>query len=211
MAETTMPATEVQESSYDERLSYECAFHVLPTVAEGEVAGVFDNIKALITKTGEIFDEESPERLDLAYPIVMSIDGKNRKFTSAYFGWVRFKADASEVAELMEELDAMPEVLRRLIIKLTAEEEAHPFKFHENRKKSEKMVEVVDEESTLEEVQTEEEESAEVSDEELDESLEKITGDEVNGEAGEGPLGDDEETDSDKEVSPEDTKDEEKA
>ena len=97
-----MPAAEAAAAtagSDDERGSYELAFHVLPTVAEGEVASVFETLKGIITKDGgEIFDEEAPERFDLAYEIVQNIEGKNRKFSSAYFGWVRFKADAAKIA-----------------------------------------------------------------------------------------------------------------
>lgn len=78
----------------------------------------------------------------------------------------------------MEELSANTSILRHLLIKLTREEEVHPFRFHENRK-SVKMVEVVNEEELLSEVQTETEENVEVSEKELDESLEKITHDEV--------------------------------
>lgn len=178
MTETTMPASEAT-SNFDERNSYEFAFHVLPTVAEGEVAGVFETIKAHIAKIAEITNEEAPERIDLAYPIVKSIEGKNRKFTSAYFGWVRFKLEADKLAELTEELGSVHTILRHLLIKLTALEEAHPFRFHENRK-SVKMVEVVNEDGeVLDEVQTEVEENVEVSDEALDESLEKITKDDV--------------------------------
>lgn len=170
MTETKMPATEANE----ERNSYEFAFHVLPTVAEGEVAGVFDTIKAHITKVGEIFDEEAPERLDLEYPIVKQFDGKNRKFTSAYFGWVRFRLNASEVDALVEELSVVPNLLRHLLIKLTALEESKPFRIHEYRK-SVKMVATVYEDATLSEAPTEVEESVEVSKDALDESLEKIT------------------------------------
>lgn len=169
-----MPVAEATTDNFDERNSYEFAFHVLPTVAEGEVPNVFEKIKAHITNVGEIIGEENPERIDLVYPIVKPMEGKNRKFTSAYFGWVRFKLEGEKLGTLMEELSITPELLRHLLIKLTREEEAHPFRFHENRK-SVKMVEVVNEEETLAEVQTEDEAHVEVSDEALDESLEKIT------------------------------------
>jgi len=176
MSETKMPAAEATESNFDERNSYEFAFHVLPTVAEGEVATVFEEIKAHIAKNAEIIGEEAPERVDLVYPIVKSMEGKNRKFTSAYFGWVRFKLDADKIGECMEELSAMQSLLRHLLIKLTAHEEAHPFRFHENRK-SVKMVQVLGEDAApLDESHVEIEEAAEVSEEALAESLEKITG-----------------------------------
>lgn len=177
MTETTMPAVEANDGVFDERNSYEFAFHVLPTIAEGEVVDVFESIKAHIAKEGEIIDEEQPERTDLVYPIVKSMEGKNRKFTSAYFGWVRFKLEGEKLAGLTDELLLTPMLLRHLLVKLTALDEAHPFRFHENRK-SVKIVERVHEDTELlNEVLTEAEEDAEVSEEALDESLEKITHD----------------------------------
>lgn len=171
-----MPAAEAEGVARDERSSYEFAFHVLPTVAEGEVPAVVEKIKAHITKAGgDIFGEESPERIDLVYPVVKQIEGKNRKFTSSYFGWIRFRLEGSLLESMREELDAESSVLRSLMIKLTKIEEAHPFRFHEQRK-SLKMVETIDEDAELlKTVKTETEEVVEVSEVALDESLEKIT------------------------------------
>jgi ribosomal protein S6 len=133
MSETQMPAAEATLENGREVQTYEFAFHVLPTVAEGEVPGVFDSLKAHITKAGgEIFDEEMPQRFDLAFEIVKYLEGKNRKFTSAYFGWVRFRLTADALAHMTEELDAEKSLLRYLLIKLTKVEEAHPFRFHES-------------------------------------------------------------------------------
>lgn len=165
-----MPAAEAVE-----RNSYELAFHVLPTVAEGEVSGVFDSIKSLITTNGgELFDEEAPERLDLAYDIVKHIEGKNRKFSSAYFGWVRFKTEAEAIAVITEELDTDTHILRHLLIKLTKVEEANPFRFHEAMA-AEKTVRTVDEapakKEDIEETEDGVEETEDTS--ELDEALEK--------------------------------------
>ena len=102
MSETTMPAVEASEALLEnERGGYELAFHILPTVAEGEVQSIFDSVKSLITKQGgEIFDEETPQRFELAYEIVRHLEGKNRKFTSAYFGWIRFKTESKHVVPL---------------------------------------------------------------------------------------------------------------
>jgi ribosomal protein S6 len=131
MSETTMPAAEATTTEFDERTSYELAFHVLPTVAEGEVARVFEEIKAHISKTGaEIISSETPERFELAYDIVKSIEGRQRKFKSAYFGWVRFKVMSDEIEHLTEAIDSRVDILRHLLIKLTKTEEAMPFFFH---------------------------------------------------------------------------------
>lgn len=129
-----MPAAEAVDGTEErELLSYELAFHVLPTVAEGEVVAVFDKIKALITKEGgEVTKEEAPARFDLAYEIVKYLEGRNRKFSSAYFGWVRFTISPEKVAELTTEVEAMKELLRSILIRLTKVEEENPFEFHDS-------------------------------------------------------------------------------
>jgi ribosomal protein S6 len=133
MSETNMPAAEASVANEKEVISYEYAFHVLPTVAEGEVPSVVDKIKAHITKAGgEIFDEEVAQRFDLAYEISKYLEGRNRKFSSAYFGWVRFRIEASSLEALTAELETQKEVLRYLLVKLTKVEEQNPFRFHES-------------------------------------------------------------------------------
>jgi ribosomal protein S6 len=133
MSETKMPAAEAVLADEKEVVSYELAFHILPTVAEGEVPSVFENLKKQIVAIGgEVFDEEVPLRFDLAYEIVKYLEGKNRKFSSAYFGWVRFKLSPAVLAEFTESLDGSKEILRYLLVKLTRVEEETPFRFHES-------------------------------------------------------------------------------
>ena len=140
MSEETMPAAEAAE-----RNNYELAFHVLPTVAEGEVSGVFESIKSLITTNGgELGNEEAPERFELAYEVIKHIEGKNRKFSSAYFGWVRFVSEAESIAMITEGMDENASLLRHMVLKLTKVEEANEFRFHEALE-SEKMVTDVEE------------------------------------------------------------------
>ena len=131
MSETNMPAAEAVEAVERELNSYELAFHVLPTVAEGEVTAVVDRIKAAIVAAGgHVTNEEVPARFDWSYEIVKFLEGRNRKFTSAYFGWVRFSVEANKIAELTEVVEGSKEILRHLLIRLTKVEEANPFFFH---------------------------------------------------------------------------------
>ena len=133
MSETNMPATEVGSSDEKNVVSYELAFHLLPTVAEGEVPGVFAKIKdQIINHKGEIFAEEIPQRFDLAFEIVKYLEGKHRKFSSAYFGWVRFRMTGEALVAFTEEIDGSKDILRYLLVKLTKIEEANPFAFHES-------------------------------------------------------------------------------
>jgi ribosomal protein S6 len=131
MTENNMPAVEAVEGGERELNSYELAFHILPTIAEGEVKVVFDTIKDNITKLGGVLTiEEAPARFDLAYEIVQYLEGKNRKFKSAYFGWVRFEIEANKIAEVTEMVEHTKEILRHLLIRLTKVEAENPFYFH---------------------------------------------------------------------------------
>lgn len=130
-----MPAT---EAGAEERElgSYELAFHILPTVAEGEVATVAEGLKGLITKLGgTVISEEAPARFDLAYEIVKYLEGRNRKFSSAYFGWVRFSIGGEHIEEIGNATGANKAILRHLLIKLTKVEEENTFFFHESLEK----------------------------------------------------------------------------
>ena len=176
-----MPAAEVNlaDVHIDERMSYEFAFHLLPTVAEGEVTAVFQKLKDLITKHGgTITIEEAPIRFDLAYEIVKHLEGRNRKFSSAYFGWVRFEIDPSEIEAITEAVEGTKELLRHLLIKLTRVEEAHPVFFHEALEAlSEKIqtidVDAVEEKDVIEEI-TEPVELEEIVAKDGEESVDKV-------------------------------------
>ncbi len=133
MSDTTIIATEAEVQGEEQEIaSYELAYHILPTVAEGEVMTVENELKDLITKaSGQIFDTEAAERFELAYEIDKYLEGKYRKFTSAYFGWTRFKLAPSALTALTEQVDEHKHLLRFLLVRLTKVEEASPFKFHE--------------------------------------------------------------------------------
>ena len=126
-----MPVTEAVVENERELVAYELAFHILPTVAEGEVQAIFDRIKAaIVTAGGEVTNEELPARFDLAYEIVQYLEGRNRKFKSAHFGWVRFDLEADKVAEVIEMVEGTKDIMRHLLIRLTKVEAENPFFFH---------------------------------------------------------------------------------
>ncbi len=132
-------------NNVEKKFNYELAFHILPTVAEGELAKTFQAIQDLVIKMGgEITLMEEPERFELVYDIVKQIEGRNRKFSSAYFGWIRFVGSAESVNSITSEIKNIKKILRYLLIKLTKDEVENPFYFHKALSE-EKKVENVDE------------------------------------------------------------------
>ncbi len=176
-----MPAAEAAyaDAPEMEHNSYEFAFHVLPTVAEGEVADVFGALKALITTAGGVVTtEEAPQRFDLAYDIVKYLEGKNRKFSSAHFGWIRFTLEPAALEKLTEQIDSDKRLLRYLVIRLTKAEEAQPFRFHESidHKRTRTVVEEEVVESTDDTSEADSDEtivSEAAGDDDIDETLTK--------------------------------------
>ncbi len=124
-----MPVAEVHTDGGEQELAtYECAFHILPTVAEEEVPAVANKLEKLVAEAGgTIAEKELPQQINLSYEIAKQIEGHNRHFNAAHFGWMRFTATPAAIPELVEEINRTPEVLRSLTIRLTRAEEAQPF------------------------------------------------------------------------------------
>ena len=163
-----MPAIEAQEEgAADEAAHYECAFHILPTIADEEVPGVVEGLKTLVVHVGgTMMSTEIAGRHDLAYEITKQVDGKGRRFNAAHFGWMRFLLAPSALVALAQELSHKPELLRYLVIRLTQDEAQNPFSL---LKVSRSDADSADADA----VTTEKVEGA-VSEEALDQSLAKL-------------------------------------
>jgi ribosomal protein S6 len=177
MKKETIPAIEAKESdATEEAAHYECAFHILPTIADEEVPGVVESLKALITRGGgTTTDEEVSERYDLAYEIATQVDGMNRRFNAAHFGWVRFMLVPTALPSVVEEMKQKPEILRHLVIRLTKEEAEKPFSVFETRRAKDREQDQTNTEELARKREARGEVEGEVSEELLNESLEKLT------------------------------------
>jgi len=151
MNDTTMPVTEAVTHTPDgDVVMYELAYHILPTVTEGEVDTVTQELKSLLSHHGaRITDEEGAARFELAYEIEKYLEGRYRRFASAYFGWIRFAMEPSQIAPLNAELAANKKVLRHLMVRLTSTEEANPFRFHEAVRELTTKVTTIDTDDTI--------------------------------------------------------------
>jgi ribosomal protein S6 len=144
---------------------YEVGFHIVPTVAEAEVGDVVEKIRALLG-SAEIIKEEYPHKLTLAYTIERSNSGKREKYNEAYFGWIKFATDRGNLPAFQQSLTTMREVLRFLIVETVREDAVKPRRaiFTSDRLEGE----------TIQKPVAAPERAGEVSDEELDKSLEAL-------------------------------------
>jgi len=108
--------------SKSDKTIYEIGYNLIPTISEEEVAKEVGKIKEKIASLeGAVISDEYPNQIKLAYEMTKEIDNKNVRFSSAYFGWIKFEMDAENVAEIKKMADSDLNVLRYIIIKTVRE------------------------------------------------------------------------------------------
>jgi len=166
MAEEPRPEGHTQADTSDARPVYEVGFHLMPSIAEEEVSAVAEKIHKLLGDA-EIISQGAPQKISLAYTIERADHGTREKFSSAYFGWVKCAMGREEAHALAARLRSERQVIRFLIIETSREEEQRSARavFSSDRLEGQTL-----------EKRTEAEKGGAVSDEELDKSIEALTG-----------------------------------
>jgi ribosomal protein S6 len=97
---------------------YEVGYLLTPAIAEEQVAGEVEKLKATIQKfDGVLITEDFPKLRQLAYTIAKSANGAlKQRFDKAYFGWVKFEASATAATNIKTELDKNTAILRLMLI-----------------------------------------------------------------------------------------------
>ncbi len=151
--------------SGDSRPVYEIGYHLVPTLAEDKVQAEVAKIRKMLGNA-EIITDETPRKMTLSYVVERPGAGRREKYGEAYFGFIKFAIDKEHINEIEQKLRAMREVLRYLLIQ-TVREEIAPTRravFTSDRLEGE----------TIKKPAAVEEKAAEVSEEELDKSIDAI-------------------------------------
>jgi len=169
MAETSQASASSQANSPREtRPIYEIGFHVVPTLDEAGAAKMAETIKAAVVKgDAEIISEVAPTRMRLSYTIERATAGKREKYDESYFGFIKFATERENVPALEQMLRADRNVLRYLFVQTIREDlvsAPRRVTFASDRLEGE----------TIKKPVTEPEKSAEVSEEDLDKSLDAL-------------------------------------
>ena len=110
---------EVQEGS---ARVYELGFHLDPELAVEEVKKAYNEIRAVIAKSGEVVAEGEPEKVALAYTISRQETSGRRDFDSAYFAWVAYEAPIASHEEIVAAVKGNSKIVR--FIDLVTDKEA---------------------------------------------------------------------------------------
>ncbi len=129
----------MSETQENDGRVYELAYLFVPTLAEETVSASFGNLKALLGEHGASFiSEELPKMMDLAYRMNRTIDNKKTWFENAYFGWIKFEIDPSEIATIEGKLKRDEQIIRFMTLKTVKENTIASKKPHrEYRRKTE--------------------------------------------------------------------------
>ena len=101
---------------------YELGYHIVSTVAEENVPKEVQILKDTVLKDGgSLVAEGEPKLINLAYSMTKSVADTKKKFTSAYFGWIKFETKSELMPAIKKAVDANPNVLRYLLIKTVRE------------------------------------------------------------------------------------------
>src|SRR3989338_2709470 len=79
---------------------YELGFHLDPELATEEVKRAYNEIRALVSKAGEVVAEGEPEKVALAYTISRQETAGRRDFDAAYFAWIASEAPVEGHTEI---------------------------------------------------------------------------------------------------------------
>ncbi len=116
---------------------YELALNIVPLLSEEALSAHFAKIKEDLAKFGAVMiAEQYPKVIDLAYVMDRVISNKNQKFSSAYFGWIKFEIDAPGLESFNAILKMDENVIRYLILKTVRESTLAPKKFEGKRRSS---------------------------------------------------------------------------
>lgn len=167
MAEDSQ-ARSASTQANDSKPVFEAGFHVVPQVGEDGVSKALEAIRAAL-KDAEIISEGFPQKIQLAYTLERAAQGKREKYTESYFGFIKFAAEREVATALRGKLDSMPTILRYLLIETVRED---------LMQQKQRAVFASDrlEGKTLEKPTAAPEKGGEVSEAELDKSLEALTG-----------------------------------
>lgn len=144
---------------------YEVGFHLIPTISEEAVSSTVEKIRSVL-KSAEVISEQFPARMPLAYTVERSVQGKREKYTESYFGFIKFAAEREVAPALTEALRGMKEILRFIVISTSREDAPNPRHavFASARLEGE----------TIKKPEQAPEKPAEVSEEELDKSIDAL-------------------------------------
>lgn len=156
-----------QANAAGKRPVYEVGFHLVPSLDETGAAKVVEDIRNHLGDA-ELISEGPLTKMTLAYPIERAEPGHRDKYSESYFGWVKFSMERENIPALEVALRAMRDVVRFILIETVRED-------YTQQKRRGVFTSGRLEGQTLQKPTATQEEGGEVSQEQLDKSIDELT------------------------------------
>ncbi len=131
---------------------YEIGAHIVPQLGDEGANEVYEALKAKIVDFGgEIIQEGTMERIDLAYPISQTRENKKVNYFESYFIWIKFEIDASFAKKIETILFEDQSIMRHLMFKTVRQNTYIPRKSKQKKNPGEKVDILPDPEVILDE------------------------------------------------------------
>jgi ribosomal protein S6 len=148
---------------------YEAGYHISPLVKEEDIEKIVAEIRGVVEKGGGTFIAEgAPALIKLAYEIEGRAEGKKHMFDRGYFGWLKFEASSETADALKDALKVHADIFRSMVFRTVREETRA-------RLKAPQLREVKRPEGAKPATPRKTEETAPVSEADLDKALETLT------------------------------------
>ena len=107
----------MQEEKKDNKV-YEISYLISSNVPEEKVSIEADQLRQIVSDMSvSVIAEEAPKRTELAYTIRKKTgQGNYENHNFAYFGWVKFEANPSDIQNIKKKIENIPSVLRMMAI-----------------------------------------------------------------------------------------------
>lgn len=169
MSEENTKSVETVGSDETSGRIYEVGYHIMPTVAESDLEKVVGDIRSIIEKAGGVFIAEgAPVLTRLAYTMDAREGDKWAEQDRAYFGWIKFESSPDTAEILTTALNADKNILRHIVFKTVREDTRAKIKLATVR-------EVRRTDAIKPTTRRADEESAPVSEEDLEKAISDIT------------------------------------
>jgi ribosomal protein S6 len=136
---------------------YELGFHLDPELSETDAKAAYQAIRGEIASAGSVVAEGEPQKIQLAYTVSRTEQGRRRDFDASWFSWVAYETDGAGHEKIAEVARADKRIFRFLDIRTDKEAAKHSAEMHELMAKA-----------------SEPQEGEEVSDTELDNALKEV-------------------------------------
>lgn len=170
MAKKIKESTEEEDQLVASKGVYEVGYHLVSTIPEENLGEEVTLLKDLLSDNGAIFiSDEYPKLIELAYEMTRSVLNKKQKFTTGYFGWVKFECTSAEAKVIKELLDKNERLIRYLLVKTVRESTISPKRTYTKQdSKKRSFPKTKDSSETSEIVSVEEKVNEEEIDKEID-------------------------------------------